>query len=496
MPKLYICTHTVIVATLFQKYLKYTGGILNFMSYNNFIIIFLLIYFASALASATTEITVNPVDYPRGAVLLIVDGLGSSYIYPEYTPYALDGNIVEKANNSQIMEIASTGARVNLINTAKSPKTDQGHSVIFTGYSKADLEIVSLENATIFDILHNKGFICLGLMEKGDFFEIKNKQDLILFEKSNSIKNPVFNIFAKTHKTQLNSILAIMDNWKNKTNTYFKGTKGVERYILYNQYILEIAKDIVRDLSSSDKPFLLTINVGAADSAGHYTSSTEYAQVIEGLNILDLYNICVNNNIALIITADHGMTFPSLGARGGHASSKYSSAIESKRIPFIIIAPNVKSQVIKETYYQADLAPTLLRVLNIPNNLQYSDGNIIPVIKYVNMQVIADSDTSIELWRGNEKVLSAYNDSEFIFLGLESDNYTMRFYNSSGMHKYNINLNSDRVFDFTAKQKSGKEYTSASKYIRAQSQRTVLAVILILIVIITGLVIIIKLIKE
>ncbi|WP_292485136.1 hypothetical protein [Methanohalobium sp.] len=68
-------------------------------------------------STATSHIKVNPVNNPDGAVILIIDGLSLSYIYPEMTPENIDGvetrkpvlknwlcrNPIETAINQQIL---------------------------------------------------------------------------------------------------------------------------------------------------------------------------------------------------------------------------------------------------------------------------------------------------------------------------------------------------------------------------------------------------------
>ena len=36
--------------------------------------------------------------YPKGAVILVVDGFGASYVYPEYTAYAPNGTLLGQVN--------------------------------------------------------------------------------------------------------------------------------------------------------------------------------------------------------------------------------------------------------------------------------------------------------------------------------------------------------------------------------------------------------------
>jgi hypothetical protein len=43
------------------------------------------------------EVQVVKDAHPIGAVILVVDGMIASYVYPEYTPYSLDGSALDKA---------------------------------------------------------------------------------------------------------------------------------------------------------------------------------------------------------------------------------------------------------------------------------------------------------------------------------------------------------------------------------------------------------------
>ena len=83
----------------------------------------------SSPASALTEVEVNPVNTPEGAVVLIVDGLSASFIYPELTPHALDGTPLEKARFENIPKINENSARV-LEFRAPQTFTEGGHSVL------------------------------------------------------------------------------------------------------------------------------------------------------------------------------------------------------------------------------------------------------------------------------------------------------------------------------------------------------------------------------
>ncbi|MBU2617886.1 MAG: alkaline phosphatase family protein, partial [Euryarchaeota archaeon] len=139
------------------------------MRHATLIITLTLIILLLPIASAT-DVVVNPVHSPNGTVLLIIDGMGSSYIYPEFVPYDLDGNELGKANLSNITLIADGGTRV-LDVRAPQPSTIPGHSVLVTGYSKANKDTVG-EMTTIFDIAREHDYICMAVMHKGDFDEM------------------------------------------------------------------------------------------------------------------------------------------------------------------------------------------------------------------------------------------------------------------------------------------------------------------------------------
>jgi hypothetical protein len=74
-----------------------------------FILLFSIISMSNT-AFAVSEITLNKVERPQSAILFIVDGLGSSYFYPEYSPSALDGSILVKARTQNL----SFGARMRI----------------------------------------------------------------------------------------------------------------------------------------------------------------------------------------------------------------------------------------------------------------------------------------------------------------------------------------------------------------------------------------------
>lgn len=439
---------------------------------NKFLAI-LIIFALSGVALGVSEVTLNNVKRPDGAILFIVDGFGSSYYYPELTPYALDGSEISKAKTGNL----TFGTRILNISTSH-PVTGIAHSVIVTGYSQANEEIVGYKDATIYDITRQHGFVNLAVMEKGDFTNMREEQDIILFAENNSIDEPMISIQANKAPP---GVYELMYNWKMKLPEYLNNLSVKEKYPAYNKWGIDTANAVAEYMIKKhpSQRFLLTVNIGAIDSGGHNLGEDDYYRLIEDLDrdFYPLYVTAKESNIALFLTADHGMSFATKNARrGGHASEKYSEMQESLRIPLVIISPNTIPGVLNGEYGQEDIAPTLLSVLDLPNNLQYADGNTINMKSYASVFVKANTEYQVSLWDAGRKV-SESRDSELVFAGLPlNTNYTLKASGDDGTHEERLFLDSDKHFNFKPEQ--GLNY------------RGVVAVILIFIVVIAGLVLI------
>jgi len=152
--------------------------------------------------------------------------------------------------------------------------------------------------------------------------------------------------------------------------------------------------------------------------------------------------------LALVITADHGMTFRKTESDryvGGHASDAYADAVESQRIPLIISGPNIRIDVINGTYGQEDIAPTMLSILDVVEVLSHSDGDVIPVKRHANLRVIAGSPAEITLQR-DDVTLHSITAKDVTFIGLIPGNYTIL----SGKYVDSIDLRSDKVIEIKA----------------------------------------------
>ncbi|MEA1866446.1 MAG: hypothetical protein U9N46_14900 [Euryarchaeota archaeon] len=404
-------------------------------------------------ACATTEITVHRTDY-NGCVLLIIDGLGSSYCYPEFTPHALDNSTLKKANCTNLLAIAGGGMRAIDVR-APVTSTHPGHSVIVTGCADAKPQAVA-DRRTIFDVAHENGYFCVGIMENGDFEEMCAELDIILHVKKNSITNPGIAIDAYPYGNQdlSNDINDLMTKWSNITE-YLGDKDGVERYVAYNRWAIDVSDAIARTLCESHAPFIMIINIGAVDSAGHHLGASGYPQVIDGTDdaIRGPYQRCASNDLLFVLTADHGMGFATHGAaHGGHASDKYAKYPESQRIPLVFSGCGVAEGTIA-TAGQEDIAPTLLCQMGLPTSGTLCDGDALPVGRYADLRVLAGSGkdvVDVEV-RGCGDTVAGTSDSEFIFRGLNMGyNYTIKVTRNGKTDEHELFLNSDYVVDCSA----------------------------------------------
>ena len=442
------------------------------------ILLIILLFLSISSSTAVSEITLNEVKRPQSAILFIVDGFGSSYYYPEFSPSALDGSMLLKARTQNL----SFGARIADIRT-KHPITGIAHSMIMTGFSDANEETVGYPDATIFDVTREHGFVNIAVMQTGDFINMRNEQDLILFAENNSIEEPLISIQAEKAPA---GIYDVMYEWKMKLPIYMDKMKGVTRYSAFNRWGIDAANAVATEMIKKhpSQRFLLTMNVGEIDSGGHNMGDDDYIRLIEALDtdFYPIYKTALDNNIALFVTADHGMSFATLNARrGGHSSDKYSTKIESLRIPLVILSPNAVTGIIGGEYQQEDIAPTLLSVLDLPPHLQYADGNAINVKKYASIFVRSDPKYQVSLWNNGQKV-SERSDSELIFAGLPlNSSYTLKATGDGMNFEEKVSLDSDKHFNFIKPE--GRSIIS---------NRGLVAIILILTVNIVGLLIIRK----
>ncbi|NOQ48176.1 MAG: hypothetical protein GQ576_03415, partial [Methanococcoides sp.] len=150
---------------------------------------------------ALTPIDIQNIETDHGAVILIVDGLGASYIDPEKIPYALDGNPMEKPNIQNISALAKDGLQAFSVLTP-STEGENGHSVIVTGNPGATSAMISHNDATIYDVVRDNGYIMFAILEKGDTSELLAEQDVAIYDSTTSINDPQMKVMLNDYPGQ------------------------------------------------------------------------------------------------------------------------------------------------------------------------------------------------------------------------------------------------------------------------------------------------------
>ncbi|MDF0592220.1 alkaline phosphatase family protein [Methanotrichaceae archaeon M04Ac] len=402
-------------------------------------------------ASPTTEVLVGEAARPPGAVLLVVDGMGASYVYPELSPRAIDGSPLPRA---ALFNLTGKGARVQNV-AVPVPETGTSHSVLATGCSWMDSAIIGTPGATIFDAAGKDGLLCLALLQRGDAMSMVLEQDGGLFFDDNSLwgAEPLL-----ATKAALPSDLEdLLWTWRDRFPLYNQ-ERGVPGYVGYNAWALDAAADLVTSMGV--RPFLLIVNAGAVDSAGHNLGAEGYAETISGLDapLGRLVEACESEGVLLLITADHGMSFPSNKGKGGHSSSKYSGQPESLSVPAVFMGPEVDDIVISGHWSQVDLAPTLLDLLSIRSALPLSEGRAIPVSKHSDLTVDLGRVGEVEVRTGSDLVARATGDSRYIFRNLERGTYSVE----SGDKMALVHLSGDQTIDLSKRQPTSPLYLTSS----------------------------------
>jgi Phosphoglyceromutase len=406
---------------------------------------------------------------PKGAVFLIVDGFGSYYIYPELSGETLTGEPVGKSKVPTLSKMWENGFRTSQMKVPV-PVTDKGHSVLVTGNPSADPEMVGYSDSSFLDVFQNEGYLCIGIMQRGDFESMRKKFDIIIYDKTNSVNNMDFTVqvnnFDDSESQVVRDIESVFESQKKKAPSYIDSKDTGDKYAGYNRWGLDTAYETLSILDKyPNQKFIIVINVGAIDSTGHYRGYYAYLDAVERLDadLKKLFDACVRKNLFFIITADHGMSFETQDKKGGgHSSSKYAKTKEALHIPFIIYGSSVKKGAV---YFsesgQEDAAPTLLSLFNIYTPTRFSKGEILPAKEHPTLYVSAADSETIRLYRitGAEEICvfssgelfdtySAYSIS-----GLDSGNYILKW--ESGGQSYtqtelSLFIEKDTMIDLSA----------------------------------------------
>lgn len=378
---------------------------------------------------------VGPVAQPTGAIILVVDGLGASYVYPEHRAYALDGTALEGAI---LFNLTGGGARVVDVRVPV-PETTQSHSILITGYSGTDPDHLG---PTVFDAARANGYLCLAVLERGDSMPVLQEMDGVLYLGDNALHGaqPIPGFRAEAPPGLRYRFQVWRDRFAGDTSSL-----GLPGYAAYNAWALDVAADTVQNLSG--QRFLMLVNVGAVDSAGQDLGADGYRQTVQALDVPlgRLAEACRRNNVLLAVTADHGMVFPSATGKGGHSAEKYAAHPEALRVPLVFLGPGVEEMNLGGRWSEVDIAPTVLSILNISSNLTW-EGKSLPIREGFDLRVTG-APAGLELWRDGAWLANVTAAGECRFRGLSRGQYSLK----AGGKEWAVLVNGDAAMDLTGK---------------------------------------------
>lgn len=370
---------------------------------------------------------------PAGAVLLVVDGLGASYVYPEHRAYALDGSALEGVI---LFNLTGGGARAVDVRVPV-PETTQSHSILITGDSGTNPDRLG---PTIFDAARAEGYLCLAVLERGDAMPVLQEMDGVLYLGENALHGaepiPGFRACAPP------GLRYRFQVWRDRFDSY-AAPQGVAGYAGYNRWALDVVADTIQNLSG--QRFLMLVNVGAVDSAGQNLGADGYREVVAALDVPlgRLAEICRKSNVLLAVTADHGMVFPSATGKGGHSAEKFAARPEALRVPLVFLGPGVEELNLGGRWSEVDIAPTVLSILNISSGS--SEGTSLPIREGFDLRVTG-APAGLELWRGGAWLANG-SAGECRFRGLPRGLYSLK----AGGKEWSVLVNGDVAMDLAGK---------------------------------------------
>ncbi|WP_408097974.1 2,3-bisphosphoglycerate-independent phosphoglycerate mutase [Peredibacter sp. HCB2-198] len=139
----------------------------------------------------------------------------------------------------------------------------------------------------------------------------------------------------------------------------------------------EVTDKLLLALDRKEFSFYL-VNYANADMVGHTGNFEAAIKAIEALDtcIGRLYKKCAEQNITMLLTADHGNADQMVYDEGGVHTSHSDSDV-----PFCVVHPKLRDQNImvnseSKVLALKDVAPTVLKILNIPKPKDFTGNSI------------------------------------------------------------------------------------------------------------------------
>ena len=116
----------------------------------------------------------------------------------------------------------------------------------------------------------------------------------------------------------------------------------------------------------------IVANLAAPDLVGHtgdLEKTTESCSILDNL-IQNVYKSCLQNGYTLLLTADHGNSECMIYE--GDVNKSHTT----NKVPFIVINSELKVEI-REEYSLKDVAPTILKILNLPKPKEMTGCSIL-----------------------------------------------------------------------------------------------------------------------
>lgn len=436
-------------------------------------LLIILLFLLLGSAQSLTEVLVGQPDRPQGAVVLVIDGMGSSYVYPEYGTQAraLDGGVLGKA---ALFSLAG-GARVLDV---RVPVPGAGHNVLVTGCPWAD---EPLEGTTVFDLAREKNVTCVALLQKGSLPLALEQDAFLLFGEGVAVAldaEPVVGTRAGLSP----DLVSRLQGWRDQFPAYAAGC-GIDGCIGSNTWGLDAAVDLVMTL---DPPFVLLVDLGGVEDAGRLLGPEAYLEAIASLDepLARLVQACEGQDLLLLVTADGGMTFSDRGQID-------PGRMESLRVPVVFMGPGVDDLLLTGAWSQADIAPTVVEMLGLDGSLSRSEGAVMPVRKRYDLEVRGiDPADVVRVRRDGGLVAEVAGDSGYIFRGMDRGAYTV----GVGRRSVPVCLNGDGLLDLATTGRT-PGVVVAWPALPHVERRTLLGAILILMINLAGVAMIVRIVR-
>jgi 2,3-bisphosphoglycerate-independent phosphoglycerate mutase len=139
----------------------------------------------------------------------------------------------------------------------------------------------------------------------------------------------------------------------------------------------EVTDKLVEALGNKEYSFYL-VNYANADMVGHTGNFNAAVKAIEALDtcVERLRKTCEEQNVTMLITADHGnadmMAYPDEGIHTSHSDSDVPFCVVHPKLRDVDVMPNSESKVLA----LKDVAPTVLKILNLPKPIEFTGNSI------------------------------------------------------------------------------------------------------------------------